>query len=287
MRRSRDRDNLVLKDEAGRPYGFYLASDFTSHHEFGIAMLEHSFGIDRSLPGIPGRSITRPHPQTWTIGTRIRVETKDSRKGRRRYRNHDIAMLIVGTYNFSGNTLTSREFAADGIEILGSFSEEAFAIAAYSDTAKAALEEVKYGIENNDLAILMGGKSRNPFDRGGLVIARASMIPAEQAQVTMDADLEERRLQEAVTATGIVEKIDAKPINYGRLTMKRYHALAPAWIIPSILKDRTTAHPVMFYLNPAQQDRNNYGWFTVEELEQWLDGYGPIPKSPIYAESDT
>lgn len=287
MRRSRDRDNLILKDGAGRPYGFYLASDFTADHESGIAMLERSFGIDRSLPGIPGRSISRPNPQAWTISKGIRVENEDSRKGRRRYRNHDISMLIVGAYNFNEDTLTSREFATDGIEILGSFSDEAFAIAAYSDAAKAALVEVKFGLENNDLAIMMGGGNQNPFDRGGLVIARASMIPADQAKITMDADLEERRLQEAVTATGIVEKIDAQPINYGRLSMKRYFALAPSWVNPSFLKDRTTAHPVMFYLNPAQQDRNNYGWFTVEELEQWLDGYGPIPKSPIYAESDT
>jgi hypothetical protein len=26
-----------------------------------------------------------------------------------------------------------------------------------------------------------------------------------------------------------------------------------------------------------QQDKVNFGWYTVEELEQWIEGKGPIP----------
>src|SRR3546814_5194065 len=59
MRRSRDRDNLILEDADGKPYGIYLAADFTAAHEKGIERLERMFGIDRSLPGIPGRTISR------------------------------------------------------------------------------------------------------------------------------------------------------------------------------------------------------------------------------------
>src|SRR3546814_16695421 len=86
--------------------------------------------------------------------------------------------------------LLDREFQANGIDILGAFSKEAFALAAYSDRAKAAIDEIKFGLDNNDLAIMMGGGSKNPFDRGGLLVARASKIPVEHATVTLDADLE-------------------------------------------------------------------------------------------------
>src|SRR3546814_19195425 len=78
-------------------------------------------------------------------------------------------------------------------------------------------------------------------------------------------------------ATGIKEKIDALPVHYGSLAMKRYFALCPKWTSPGLIEGRTTAHPVIFFLNPAQQDKNNHGWYTVEELEQWLDGKGPVP----------
>src|SRR3546814_18429508 len=79
--------------------------------------------------------------------------------------------------------LLDREFQERETDILGAFSEEAFALAAYSDRAKVAIEEIQFGLNNNDLAIMIGGGSKNPFDRGGLVIARASKIPAEQDQV--------------------------------------------------------------------------------------------------------
>src|SRR3546814_7924656 len=99
--------------------------------------------------------------------------------------------------------LLDREFQANGIDILGAFSKEAFALAAYSDRAMAAIDEIKFGLDNNDLAIMMGGGSKNPFDRGGLVVARASKIPVEQAQVTLEADLEAKRLNDAAEAAGI------------------------------------------------------------------------------------
>lgn len=36
----------------------------------------------------------------------------------------------------------------------------------------------------------------------------------------------------------------------------------------------------MFWLNPVSQTENNFGWFSLPELRQWLDGQGPIVKYP-------
>jgi len=36
---------------------------------------------------------------------------------------------------------------------------------------------------------------------------------------------------------------------------------------------------VIFWLNPVDGRRNNHGYFTVEELAQWTQGTGPVPKS--------
>src|SRR3546814_9686020 len=83
MRRSRDRDNLILEDADGKPYGIYLAADFTAAHEKGIERLERMFGIDRSLPGIPGRTISRSVTHIAFREKSIRVETAESKKGRR------------------------------------------------------------------------------------------------------------------------------------------------------------------------------------------------------------
>src|SRR3546814_10268497 len=89
MRRSRDRDNIILEDADGKPYGIYLAADFTAAHEEGIERLEKMFGIDRSLPGIPGRTISRSVTHVAFREKSIRVETSESKKGRRRYRSEE------------------------------------------------------------------------------------------------------------------------------------------------------------------------------------------------------
>jgi len=37
-----------------------------------------------------------------------------------------------------------------------------------------------------------------------------------------------------------------------------------------------TEHPVIFFLNPKDQVNNNHGWFTVEDLDKWISGTGPV-----------
>lgn len=281
MERSRDRDNQILEDFEGKPYGVFLAADYCGQHENGIVPLERMFAIDRSIPGIPGRTATRAVTQFTAINKTVRRETPESKKGRRRYVEHSIQMLSV-SHIFNEEMLIQRDFT-ESTDIIGAFADDAFAIAAYSDPAKVALDEIRHGIQTGDLMIMMGGGSKNPFDRGGLVIARASKVPAEQAQVTLEADLEAIRLADAARATGIQEKLDARPDQRGPFPLRRYFALAPAWTSPGLIKGRSTSHPVIFFLNPAEQSKNNHGWFTVEELEQWLDGKGPIPKVPAEA----
>ena len=56
---------------------------------------------------------------------------------------------------------------------------------------------------------------------------------------------------------------------------RAYLCLSPQWISG----DRKSQHPVMYWLNPADQDKNNAGWFTVEELDQWIAGTGPVVNS--------
>src|SRR3546814_9444086 len=87
MRRSRDRDNLILEDADGKPYGIYLAADFTAAHEKGIERLERMFGIDRSLPGIPGRTISRSVTHIAFREKSIRVETAESKRAAGDIRN--------------------------------------------------------------------------------------------------------------------------------------------------------------------------------------------------------
>jgi hypothetical protein len=105
--------------------------------------------------------------------------------------------------------------------------------------------------------------------------------------VAMDKDAE--ALKKAAKKTGIVQKIDkinktaqdaekkksGRPYSFGN-DPNGYFALSPRWAFDNE-KDKTK-HPVMFWLNPQNQKDNNFGWYTVEELDQWINGEGPVPK---------
>lgn len=96
-------------------------------------------------------------------------------------------------------------------------------------------------------------------------------------------DTERNRLQAAADATGIVQRIEAANRACGRrFPPFRWHALSPDWAAGFRVdgKGFETDCDVVFFLNPAQQDRNNFGWFSVEELDLWLSGLGPIVKAP-------
>src|SRR3546814_2909839 len=79
------------------------------------------FGIDRSLPGIPGRTISRSVTHVAFREKSIRVETSESKKGRRRYQEHTVQFLIIDGYfnddrSYHYDMLLDREFQANGIE---------------------------------------------------------------------------------------------------------------------------------------------------------------------------
>ena len=42
-------------------------------------------------------------------------------------------------------------------------------------------------------------------------------------------------------------------------------------------KNMPTAYPIVYWLNPYNQNKNRYGWVTVEDLLVWSEGEGPIP----------
>lgn len=93
------------------------------------------------------------------------------------------------------------------------------------------------------------------------MIAIASRLSQAVTDDWLQADLEDKNLKEEVLATGIEEKL--------HLAGKRYFALSPR---------REKDGGIIFWLNPMEQDKNNYGWFKLAQLEQWIKNKGPIPK---------
>jgi hypothetical protein len=115
----------------------------------------------------------------------------------------------------------------------------------------------------NDIA-LADPSGMGFVDRRGLSLVVASLVPQAVRDDVMAKDVDAKRLRQAATDTGIEQTLkDAG---------KRFYALSPAWA-----NEEKTA--VRFFLNPAEQNKYNYGWYDVDQLKQWARDEGPIVKT--------
>lgn len=87
-------------------------------------------------------------------------------------------------------------------------------------------------------------------------------MPKKVVKEFSAADKESHEIEKFVAKSKIRELLKEKH--------KGYFALSPS---------RSADGTMTFWLNPYDQDKVNYGWFTLEQLRQWADDKGPIPMS--------
>ena len=251
LRRSIDRNVLVWEDHSNF-VGVCCGWDYTAEHEWGIKDLQRDFGIDQTKIGLERRKITKcPH-----VGL-------DEHLGVSYLWHQDHCSWnkeptkLPDYYRKECEPRPSQNTAAG-------WGEESFCFAGRDKKVKRQLGMLYEAFQRLDAVIYIG--KAEVFGNGGLILAIASKLPAEIVANMTETDLDAAKLKRADEATGIKPKLEQAG--------KRYIALRPRW---KSNNDSQTKHPIVYWLNPMSQDVFNYGWYTVEELEQWIDGKGPIP----------
>lgn len=256
---------------------FNLGSDYCAEHEWGINEIVRDFGIKKELSksniGISRHTISKvPNNRLFFF-----------EKG-------DEAILYYGTVALYSNKPFNFEVAKDCLRddysyVYTGWSDGDFGIRVKGTDHIAQLKELYEAFLAKDVAIWVGGCG--VFDNGGLMLAKKSRLSDEHLKILEDGDKAELELRAASDKTGIIKRLDKK--NQSVKSKNRwdepcaYMCCAPKWIhgegnIEKRMKERGTKYPVIYWLNPHNQQDVNYGWFTVEELDQWIEGKGPIPK---------
>ena len=109
-----------------------------------------------------------------------------------------------------------------------------------------------------------------PFGTAGLCLIKYSSFSDEEKEEMLQKDHDRKKLMAAAEKTKIAKKLEKAGLGY--------YALAPQWTDFFKKPSFQSKYPVIFFLNPKQQDKYNSGWFTVEDLLQWIKGTGPIVK---------
>jgi hypothetical protein len=272
MRRAND---IKILTEGQEFIGICLGADYCAEHEWGIKDLIEAFDIrdsDIATYGVEKRRINK-----------VPAELKFALE-------KNTAALVYRRYWFNcPSHPTVKDLENQELKMHGdtntAWSGESFGILVQGPDNLKWIKELHEAFQRKDVAFWVGGSG--PFRNGGLTFGIISKLPEEAKTAIHLADLSYHKLDQADKATGIREKLIA--LNKKALDDKTaatpwdcpcgFTGLRPQWVSSMDLTGRQTKHEVVYWVNPHDTRKNNYGYFTVEELEQWMEGKGPIPKT--------
>jgi hypothetical protein len=250
--------------------GINLGADFCAEHEWGIKELREVLGIDNdeNVMGIERYRTKNPKME----GIFLIEENKSN-------------AALIAVEPFEVRWLVGRKLKdyrelglAKGEELATAWSKKDFGIRVHRPVNVKKLKKIYNAIQNKEAAVWIGGGG--VFQNAGLLIGLINQIPEHLKQQMYDSHVDAQKLKKASEKTGIKEKIDAFNAEYKKThdilfdAPCDYYSLRPAWL-KGVHKSN---HPVMYWLNPREQKKNESGWYTVEDLEMWMEGKGPILK---------
>lgn len=262
--------NGWMDDEHGQMIAINLGSDFCAEHEWSVKDLNTTLGIknDESVLGID-RYRVNPNMD----GVILIEENKNNvalvalKPFEIKYlARHKLDKMFNGELNIRGDE-----------ELATAWDGSSFGIRVKRPTNIKKLRRLYKAIQDKDAAVWLGGG--HVFQNAGLVIGIISAIPLTSKKEMYDSHIDANKLAAASKKTGIKERIDAlnseyRDKNKGAFYVPYgYYSLRANWA-----GKRQSAHPVQYWLNPMEQKENESGWYTVEELEEWMKGEGPVLK---------
>ena len=250
MRRGTN-DVAVLRNEEGGFIGVSLGWDFCAEHEWGVNKLTKAFGIPNELT-----------PKNAGIAYRTATKVPE---GLRVFDFDGAHFLIYRADWWDESVQTPQKLnhileSYSSVGTAGAWSDSAFGLRVMDDD-KDVIPFLLDAANNNRLAIYLAGQS-DSFGNSGLLLFDVNRLPEDGLKQMREVDLSTILIQKAVKDTGIEKRL--KEANC------RYYALSPKFAEDGSL---------LFWLNPMYQENNNYGWYTILDLEDWINGTGKIPKS--------
>ena len=240
-----------------------LGYDFTAEHEFGIQKIRDAFGVGKAAKtGIGSRQQT-------IVPSGLFFE-----------RRKDEAFLLYvpyDKYTSHPHAVNSSEYKKEILawaertgelslfgeaNFVSAWDEKSFAIRVKGDENISHLENLYNAFLNK--RVVMGLVPASVWVGSGLAFCLDSAFSEEQRKQILAEDLSEEKLHKTVDKLGIKDRLQKA----GR----RYFALKPKW------QDEQKTE-ILFWLNPQEQDKNNYGWVTLADLEEWIQGKGRIIKN--------
>ena len=291
---------LLEDDNEQSVVGVSLGADHCAEHEWGIGPLNEMLGICHTL-GFGKRRDPETGPcgiERYTVGASHSVEEDIFSFAS----DHNYAFFLCwrpwkkDDSDFSNLTQTvkkggwlfrecqpKRDWTAP-LKRESPIAEDWEFSSAWHDSGFILLAPKKY--ENrvkelyeaalrHDLAVWIG--PGGPFSNGGLTLAIVSKIAQKHLDSMKEADEAAARLRKLFRESGIEQRL--------KEAGKKYFACSPS-MVPEDEK-RETKYKIICWLNPQDQEDNHYGWYTIEDLDLWAQGEGPVIENAEAAKKES
>ena len=262
-------DSAWIFDDNHNMIAINLGSDFCSEHEWSIKGLNQTLGMseDDNILGIERYRVTTPYPESIIL-----FEPNKNEAGFIIVESDDVKYIPGKKLDdiARGELSICKE-----AELATAWCDSSLGVRVKKPKNIKHLQRIYKAILNKDAAVWFGGG--HVFKNAGLVIGIISAIGDKSKSEMYNAHLDQNNLRDASEKINIKQKIDVlnkewyKNNNGAYYAPFGYYALRPAWI-----SGKESAYNVMYWLNPREQKKNQAGWYTVENLLEWLEGKGPV-----------
>lgn len=282
---------IITSDDNKEFLGFALGYDYCAEHEWGIKDIKRRFEIpegSKKNMGVKSRSITK------NIDNMVfKKETHKKQK---------FAILYTG-YQYRGagedNPIphmmedykeailwrvewyakNPREGRGEKDQMKTAWSSSGFAIGVMGDNEVKWLEELYEAFNNKNVVIAMLNlRAYNPFAGTSLSLMIKDKLPQDISDMMYGADKEHYDREDYEKKIGMKKIIEKHGNENGHDKKNYFMACSPKWIDYDDTKNREkrkkelgTKYDIMYWINYSDDD-NNSGWYTVEEIKEWLTG---------------
>lgn len=272
--------------------GISLGYGYCAEHEWGIVDMKRRFGIpdgSKKTIGVKNRQVTK---QSETLVFKKKTHKKEKYAilyTGYKYRTQDESeeklpgCLEHYVRDLDDNVRYETEHPREGRkpkdQLVTAWDSDGFGIGVKGEREVAWLKELHEAFKKNNVAIAhVNLMPDNPFSNSSLSLLIVDRLPETIIQMMYSADKKHYDLidyEEEIGMTKIKEKYGK---SHGYSGPKYYMACSPRWInyedpekLVELKNKIGTKYDIQYWVNYSDDD-NNCGWYTVEEIKEWLTG---------------
>lgn len=268
MRRASSNYSIIKENDTF--YGISLGYDYCAEHEWGIKRMREKLGIEKSDDklGIQNFAISKHDCIVFLKEENVALLT--SRRHWKKTENITIKELLPH----------DLEFAYRNSNLGTAWDEEDFCVVVSGEENIKLLEDLYEQFSKNNIAITRINNSIPAFSNASLSLLIIDRLPKEAIDELYKSDKKQKDLVDYEAKIGMTKlKEDTRPTS-GYKKENYYMACSPKWIdyenaenLQKIKDNKKTKFDIQYWINYSDDD-DNYGWYIVEEIREWLSTPG-------------